>query len=66
MHPTCNLSKDDSSSKVDQKVYKGIIGSLLYVTTSRHDILLSVCLCTRFQSDPRESHLIDVKGYLDI
>ena len=38
-----------------------MIGSLLYLTASRPDILFSVCLCARFQSDPRESHLTDVK-----
>jgi len=38
-----------------------MIGSLLYLTASRLDILFSVCLCARFQSDPRESHLTTVK-----
>jgi len=38
-----------------------MIGSLLYLTASRPYILFSVCLCARFQSNPRESHLIDVK-----
>jgi len=57
MHPTCTLSKEDTGSKVDQKLYRGIIGSLLYLTASTPDILFSVCLCARFQSDPRESHL---------
>ena len=38
-----------------------MIGSLLYLTASRPDILFSVCLCARFQSDPRESHLTAVK-----
>jgi len=61
MHPTCTLSKEDTGSKVDQKLYRGMIGSLLYLTASRPDILFSVCLCARFQSDPRESHLIVVK-----
>ena len=61
MHPTCNLSKEDNGTKVDQKLYRGMIGSLLYLTASRPDILFSVCLCARFQSDPRESHLTDVK-----
>jgi len=61
MHPTCTLSKKDIGSKVDQKLYSGMIGSLLYLTTSRPYILFSVCLCARFQSDPRESHLIAVK-----
>ena len=38
-----------------------MIGSLLYLTASRPDILFSVCLYARFQSDPRESHLTVVK-----
>jgi len=38
-----------------------MIGSLLYLTASRPDILFSVCLCARFQLDPRESHLTAVK-----
>jgi len=38
-----------------------MIGSLLYLTASRPNILFSVCLCARFQSDPRESHLTTVK-----
>ena len=60
-HPTYTLSKEDIGSKVDQKLYRGMIGSLLYLTASRPDILFSVCLCARFQSDPRESHLTAVK-----
>jgi len=60
MHPACTLSKEDIGSKVDQKLYRGMIGSLLYLTRSRPDILFSVCLCARFQSDPRESDLIVV------
>jgi len=42
-------------------LYRGLIGSLLYLTASRSNILISVCLCARFQSDPRESHLTAVK-----
>jgi len=61
MHPTCTLSKEDQGSKVDQKLYRGMISSLLYLTTSKPDILFSVCLCARFQSDPREPHLTAVK-----
>jgi len=38
-----------------------MIGSLLYLTASRPDILFSVCLCARFQSHPRESDLTGVK-----
>ncbi|WJX68356.1 hypothetical protein P8452_52731 [Trifolium repens] len=61
MHPTSSLSKEEIGSKVDQKLYRGMIGSLLYLTASRPDILYSVCLCARFQSDPREPHLTVVK-----
>ena len=38
-----------------------MIGSLLYLTASRPDIMFNVCLCIRFQSCPKESHLITVK-----
>lgn len=38
-----------------------MIGSLLYLTTSRLDIQFSVGLCVRFQANPKESHLIAVK-----
>jgi len=61
MHPTCTLSKENTESKVDQKLYIGMIGSLLYLTASRPYILFSVCLYARFQSDPRETHLTVVK-----
>src|SRR3954463_9010233 len=64
MHSTCVLGKDEVSKKVDQKLYRGMIGFLLYLTASKPDILFSVCLCARFQSDPRESHLTAVKRIL--
>ena len=38
-----------------------MIGSLLYLTTSRPDIMFATFLCARFQDDPRESHLISIK-----
>jgi len=37
-----------------------MIGSLLYLTASRPDIMFGVCLCARFQSSPKESHLTGV------
>src|ERR1044072_177118 len=64
MHPTCILEKEEVSGKVCQKLYRGMIGSLLYLTASRPDILFSVHLCARFQSDPRETHLTAVKRIL--
>jgi hypothetical protein len=41
-----------------------MIGSLLYLCASRLDIMLSVCMCARFQSDPKECHIVDVKRIL--
>lgn len=55
------LDADVKGVSIDQKYYRGLIGSLLYLTASRPDILFSVCLCARFQSDPKESHLKAVK-----
>jgi len=51
----------DSGDLVDMKSYRGMIGSLLYLTTSRPDIMYATCLCARFQVEPREPHLIAVK-----
>jgi hypothetical protein len=57
-----NLNKGGKS--VDQKAYQSMIGSLLYLCASRPDIMLSVCMCARFQFDPRECHLVAVKRIL--
>ena len=48
MHPTCILEKEEVSKKVEQKIYRGMIGSLLYLTASRPDILFNICICARF------------------
>ena len=61
MATTTKLDKDDQGKCVDIKLYRSMIGSLLYLTASRSDIMFSVCLCARFQSCPKESHLIAVK-----
>ncbi|KAI4364918.1 hypothetical protein MLD38_020949 [Melastoma candidum] len=55
------LDKDKNGKEVDSKLYRSMIGSLLYLTASRPDILFSVCLCARFQSAPKESHMTAVK-----
>jgi hypothetical protein len=57
-----DLNKGGKS--VDQKAYRSMIESLLYLWASRPDIMLSVCIRTRFQSDPRECHLVAVKRIL--
>jgi hypothetical protein len=57
-----DLNKGGNS--VDQKAYRSMIGSLLYLCASRPDIMLSVCMCARYQSDPKECHLVAVKRIL--
>jgi hypothetical protein len=56
-----HLDLDMRGKSVDQKVYRSMIGSLLYLCASRLDIILSVCMCARFQADPKEAHLRAVK-----
>jgi hypothetical protein len=55
------LDLDTGGKSVDQKVYRSMIGSLLYLCASRPDIMLSVCICARFQANPKEVHLRAVK-----
>jgi len=59
-----NLDSDASGNMVDQKLYRSMIGSLLYVTTLRPDVMFSVCMCVRFQASPRETHLKATKRIL--
>src|SRR5579859_7654589 len=59
-----SLDSDESGNMVDQKQYRSMIGSLLYVTASRPDVMLSVCMCARYQASPRESHLKACKRIL--
>ena len=59
-----NLDSDASGNMVDQKLYQSMIGSLLYVTASRPDVMFSVCMCARFQASPRESYLKATKRIL--
>jgi hypothetical protein len=61
MSTSTKLDKDECGKTVDIKMYRGMIGSLLYLTASRPDIMFSVCLCARFQACPKESHLLAVK-----
>jgi hypothetical protein len=59
-----NVDSDANGNMVDQKLYRSMIGSLLYVTTSRPDAMFSVCMCARFKASPRESHLKATKRML--
>ena len=55
--------KDGKGKSIDSTMYRGMIGSLLYLTVSRPDIMYSV-RCDKFQSCPKESHLSVVKRIL--
>ncbi|GKB99888.1 putative ribonuclease H-like domain-containing protein [Tanacetum coccineum] len=55
------LVKDEEAKAVDVHLYRSIIGSLMYLTTSRHDIMFVVCACVRFQVTPKTSHILAVK-----
>ncbi|GJX65868.1 retrovirus-related pol polyprotein from transposon TNT 1-94 [Tanacetum coccineum] len=61
MSSDTKLMKDEECESVDSTKYQGMIGSLSYLTASRPDIMLSVCLCACFQEDPKTSHLEAVK-----
>ncbi|XP_057744619.1 secreted RxLR effector protein 161-like [Arachis stenosperma] len=61
MHPNTKLEKDDGGKDMDETRYRGMIGSLMYLTSSRPDIVQSVGICSRFQSHPKESHLSAIK-----
>ena len=53
----CKLSIDDSSKDVDQRLYRSMISSLLYVTASRPDVMQAVGKVAIFQAAPKESHI---------
>ena len=61
MSTTINLDSDPKCKIVDQKTYRGMIGSLLYLTATRPDMQFSVCLCARFQACLKESHFAAIK-----
>ena len=61
MQTNCRLSKDDDSKSTNQRQYRSMIGSLLYVTTSRPDVMQEVGQVALFQAAPKESHVLAVK-----
>ncbi|GJZ26602.1 hypothetical protein Tco_0570855 [Tanacetum coccineum] len=61
MSTEIKLTKDDEDDSVDNSKYRCMIGSLLYLTASRADIMFIVCVCARFQENPKTTHLEAVK-----
>jgi hypothetical protein len=64
MQTNGHLDLNEDGKAIAQKVYRSMIGSLLYFCASRPDIMLSVCMCARFQANPKKCHLMDVKRIL--
>ncbi|GJX64392.1 retrovirus-related pol polyprotein from transposon TNT 1-94 [Tanacetum coccineum] len=56
-----NLDVDLSGEPVDQSDYRSKIGSLMYLTSSRPDLVQAVCYCARYQARPTQKHLKEVK-----
>ncbi|GJW37245.1 retrovirus-related pol polyprotein from transposon TNT 1-94 [Tanacetum coccineum] len=52
-----NLDEDKEGKAVDQSHYRGMIGTLLYLTASRPDLQFAICMCARYQARPTEKHL---------
>nr|GFA46923.1 copia protein [Tanacetum cinerariifolium] len=55
------LNKDLQGKPVDATLYRGMIGSLMYLTDSRPELIYVVCLCARYQAKPTQKHLQAVK-----
>ncbi|GJT55151.1 putative ribonuclease H-like domain-containing protein [Tanacetum coccineum] len=61
LEPNKPLLRDEEAADVDVHLYRSMIGSLMYLTASRPDIMFAVCNCARFQVSPKTSHLYAVK-----
>ncbi|GKB12291.1 uncharacterized mitochondrial protein-like protein [Tanacetum coccineum] len=55
------LLKDEDGKELDVYLSRLMIGSLMYLTSSKPDIMFAVCACVRYQVNPKVSHLHDVK-----
>ena len=64
MHPSQVLEANEEGDKVFDKLYRGMIGSQLYLSTGRPNIQLSVGICARFQFNPKQLYLNAVKRIL--
>nr|GEY31818.1 hypothetical protein [Tanacetum cinerariifolium] len=58
---TKHLDADLSGTPVDQMKYRSMVGALMYLTTSRPDIMHATCYCARYPAKPTEKHLTTVK-----
>jgi hypothetical protein len=61
MSSIMSLGPDENGEAIDQREYRSMIGSLLYLTVTRPGIQFIICLCARFQTFPRSSHRTTVQ-----
>jgi hypothetical protein len=59
-----HLDLDEGGKIVDQKLFHSMIDNLLYTTTSKPNVMFSVCMCAGFQASPIEVHLKAAKRIL--
>lgn len=62
MSSSASIGTDPSGTDVNTTLFYGMLGSLLYLIASHHDIIFSTILCARYQACPNQSHLHAVKG----
>ena len=62
--PGCKLVKDEGGVKVDKTYYKQVVGSLMYLTTTRPDLMFVVSIISRYMENPPELHLQTAKRVL--
>ncbi|GJR18288.1 hypothetical protein Tco_0966815 [Tanacetum coccineum] len=56
-----NLDEDKGGKLIDPTRFRGMVGSLMYLSASRPDIVFAVCMCARYQAKPTEKHLTAIK-----
>ncbi|GJV54051.1 retrovirus-related pol polyprotein from transposon TNT 1-94 [Tanacetum coccineum] len=56
-----NLDEDKGGKLIDPTRFRGMVGSLMYLSASRPDIVFAVCMCARYQAKPTEMHLTAIK-----
>ncbi|GKA43068.1 hypothetical protein Tco_0735728 [Tanacetum coccineum] len=61
MAPLNNLGPHVARKSVNETLYKGMVGAMMYLTASQRDIQFSICLCVRYHANPKESQMITVK-----
>ncbi|KAG7557256.1 Reverse transcriptase RNA-dependent DNA polymerase [Arabidopsis suecica] len=62
--PGTKLTKDENGEKVDETMFKQLVGSLMYLTVTRSDLMFGVCLLSRYMASPRVSHWVAAKRIL--